>query len=211
MATATTIVIADDHAVVRAGLHMLLDEEAGFHVVAEAADVESARRAVSGNRPDVLVLDLNMPGDPTLPAIPEIVAMAPGMAIVVLTMQDEPALAREAFRGGARGYVVKHAAGIELVEAIKTAVAGGTYLNPALGARVAAEPDDGQTPDGLTVRETEVLRLIALGHTNAEIAGQLYLSVRTIETHRAHIQDKLRLARRAELVRYALDHDLIDR
>jgi two-component system, NarL family, response regulator NreC len=205
------IAIADDHAVVRAGLHMLLDEESGFEVVAEAADVDAAKRAVRGHRPDVLVLDLNMPGAPSLPAIPEIAAIAPEMSIVVLTMQDEPAFARQALAQGARGYVLKHAAGAELIEAIRTAVAGGTYLNPALGARMATESQHDGPPGGLTEREAEVLKMIALGYTNVEIAEQLYLSVRTIETHRAHIQSKLRLSSRAELVRYALDHDLVDR
>jgi len=205
------IVIADDHAVVRSGLHMLLDEEPDFEVVGEAEDVASTRRAVLSHRPDVLLLDLNMPDGPSLPAIPELVEAAPSTAIVVLTMQDEPAFAREALTAGARGYVLKHSAGVELVEAIRTAVTGGTYLNPALGARVATDAAAGDAPPGgLTARETEVLKLIALGHTNAEIAGQLYLSVRTIETHRAHIQDKLRLSTRAELVRYALDHGLVE-
>jgi two-component system response regulator NreC len=207
--TQLRIAIADDHAVVRDGLHMLLDDEAGFEVVAEADDVDTAKRAVRGHRPDVLVLDLNMPGEPSLPAIPEIAALAPGMSIVVLTMQDEPAFAREALAHGASGYVLKHAAGTELVEAIRTAASGGTYLNPALGARLATESNGDSPPGGLSLREAEVLRLIALGHTNNEIAEQLYLSVRTIETHRAHIQSKLRLSSRAELVRYALDHGLL--
>lgn len=205
------IAIADDHAVVRTGLHMLLDDEAGFEVVAEAADVDAAKRAVRGHKPDVLVLDLNMPGEPSLPAIPELAVIAPDMSIVVLTMQDEPAFARQALAHGARGYVLKHAAGTELVEAIRTAIAGGTYLNPALGARLATETDHEAPPGGLSEREAEVLKLIALGHTNVEIAERLYLSVRTIETHRAHIQNKLRLSSRAELVRYALDHGLLDR
>jgi two-component system response regulator NreC len=205
------IAIADDHAVVRTGLHMLLDDEAGFEVVAEAADIDAAKRAVRGHKPDVLVLDLNMPGPPSLPAIPELAAIAPEMSIVVLTMQDEPAFAREALANGARGYVLKHAAGSELIEAIRTAMDGGTYLNPALGARLATESERNGLPGGLSAREVEVLRLIALGHTNAEIAERLYLSVRTIETHRAHIQRKLGLSSRAELVRYALDHDLLDR
>jgi len=203
------VVIADDHAVVRRGLRQVLDAEEGFEVVAEAADLESARRYTRGHHPDVLVLDLNMPGGSSLDGIPEIRAECPDTQIVVLTMQNEPAYARHALGAGALGYVLKESAESELVEAIRRAAAGDTYLNPRLGARVAAEPPPGQ-PDGLSEREVEVLRMIALGHTNAEIAEQLYLSVRTVETHRAHIQQKLRLATRSELVRYALEHKLVD-
>jgi two-component system response regulator NreC len=205
----TTIVIADDHMVVRSGLRMLLDAEADFEVVAEAGDVESARRYVRGHRPSVLVLDLNMPGEPSLPAIPKLRDEFPNTQIVVLTMQDDPAFAREAMRAGALGYVLKEAADSELVDAVRTAAGGGTYLHPRLGARLAAEPDPTSELDGLTEREREVLSLIALGHTNSEIAEQLYLSVRTVESHRAHIQQKLRLSTRAELVRYAIDNGLI--
>jgi two-component system response regulator NreC len=206
-----SVVLADDHTVVRSGLRMLLESEADMEVVAEAGDAESAARYVRGHKPRVLVLDLNMPGEPSLEMIPRLSESSPNTVIVVLTMQNEPAFAREALRAGARGYVLKHAAGTELVEAIRTAVDGGTYLNPALGARVAAEaPAPSGPPDQLTEREVEVLSLIALGHTNNEIAGQLFLSVRTVETHRAHIQQKLGLSTRAELVRYALDHDLVD-
>jgi len=203
------VVIADDHSVVRRGLRQVLDADGGFDVVAEAADLESARRYVRGHHPDVLVLDLNMPGGSSLEGIPEIRAECPETQIVVLTMQDEPAYARHALGAGALGYVLKEAAEAELVEAIQRAAAGDTYLNPRLGARVAAEPPPGP-PDGLSDREVEVLRLIALGHTNGEIAEQLYLSVRTVETHRAHIQQKLRLGTRSELVRYALDHGLVE-
>ncbi|MFZ0383184.1 MAG: response regulator transcription factor [Solirubrobacteraceae bacterium] len=203
------VVIADDHSVVRRGLRQVLDADGGFDVVAEASDLDSARRYVRGHHPDVLVLDLNMPGGSSLDGIPEIRAECPETQIVVLTMQDEPAYARHALGAGALGYVLKEAAEAELVEAIRRAAAGDTYLNPRLGARVAAEPPPGQ-PDGLSEREVEVLRLIALGHTNGEIAEQLYLSVRTVETHRAHIQQKLRLGTRSELVRYALDHGLVE-
>jgi two-component system response regulator NreC len=206
----TRVVIADDHAVVRSGLRLVLDAEPGIEVVAEAGDVESAMRAVRGYHPDVLVLDLNMPGEPSLEAIPRMVAEAPDTAIVVLTMQQDPAFAREALRAGARGYVLKEAADAELVQAVRLAREGRTYLNPELGARMAAEPPPSGPPDNLTERELEVLRLIALGHTNSEIAGQLYLSVRTVESHRAHIQQKVRRSTRAELVRYALDHNLIE-
>lgn len=202
------VVIADDHAVVRRGLREVLDLQDGFEVVAEAADLDSARRYVRGHHPDVLVLDLNLPDGLSLPAIPDIRAESPDTQIVVLTMQNEPAYARQALAAGALGYVLKEAAEAELVEAVRRAAAGDTYLNPRLGARVAAEPPPGP-PDGLSEREVEVLRLIALGHTNAEIGEQLYLSVRTVETHRAHIQQKLRLASRSELVRYALDHGLV--
>jgi two-component system, NarL family, response regulator NreC len=203
------VVIADDHSVVRRGLRQVLDADGGFDVLAEASDLDGARRYVRGHRPDVLVLDLNMPGGSTLEGIPEIRAEFPETQIVVLTMQDEPAYARHALSAGALGYVLKEAAEAELVEAIRRAAAGDIYLNPRLGARVAAEPPPGP-PDGLSEREVEVLRLIALGHTNGEIADQLYLSVRTVETHRAHIQQKLRLGTRSELVRYALDHGLVE-
>ena len=202
------VVIADDHSVVRRGLRQVLDAADGFEVVAEASDLEGARRYTRGHHPDVLVLDLNMPGGSTLDGIPEIRAECPETQIVVLTMQDEPAYARHALSAGALGYVLKEAAEAELVEAIRRAAAGDIYLNPRLGARVAAEPPPGP-PDGLSEREVEVLRLIALGHTNGEIAEQLFLSVRTVETHRAHIQQKLRLGTRSELVRYALDHGLV--
>ncbi len=204
-----SIVLADDHTVVRRALRMLLDAEAGFEVVAEAVDADSAVRYSLGHKPDVLILDLNMPGRSSLEAIPDILEASPDTAIVVLTMQSDPAFARKALQAGVLGYVLKEAADTELVEAVRAAAAGETYLQPALGARLAAEPES--TPaDDLSEREIEVLRLIALGHTNPEIAEQLFLSVRTIESHRAHIQQKLRLNTRAELVGYALERGLIE-
>jgi two-component system response regulator NreC len=202
------VVIADDHAVVRRGLKQLLGAEPDVEVLAEAGDIEDARRYVRGHHPQVLVLDLNLPDGSSLKHIPSIRAESPDTEIVVLTMQNEPAYAREALGAGALGYVLKEAAETELVEAVRRAAVGDTYLNPRLGARVAAEPQPGP-PDGLSEREVDVLRMISLGYTNAEIAAQLYLSVRTVETHRAHIQQKLRLGSRAELVHYALDHKLI--
>jgi two-component system response regulator NreC len=202
------LVLADDHAVVRSGLRMLLNSESEFEVVAEASNIEDARRYVRGHHPRVLVLDLNMPGGSSLEAIPAIRVESPDTEIVVLTMQQEPAFAREALRAGALGYVLKEAADDELVQAVRLAAAGERYLNPKLGARIAAEPPPGP-PDDLSEREADVLRLIALGHTNAEIGEQLYLSVRTVETHRSHIQQKLRLSTRAELVGYALERGLI--
>jgi two-component system, NarL family, response regulator NreC len=207
-----TIILADDHPVVRSGLRMLLEAEDDIEVLAETGDVDATRRSVLGHKPNVLVLDLNMPGGSSLEAIPAMTESSPDTAVVVLTMQEDPAFAREALQAGARGYVLKQAAGTELVQAIRAASGGGTWLNPELGARMAAAPDAPTGPPGdLTERELDVLRLIALGHTNNEIAQQLYLSVRTVETHRAHIQQKLGMASRAELVRYALDNDLIER
>ena len=202
------LVVADDHAVVRSGLRLLLEAEDDFTVVAEAGEIDTAARMVRAHRPDVLVLDLNMPGPPSLPAIPE---LSQQTAVVVLTMQNDPAFAREALQAGARGYVLKEAADAELVQAIRSAAEGGTYLNPALGARMAAAlAQPSGPPDDLTEREVEILHLIALGHTNVEIGAQLYLSVRTVESHRSHIQQKTRRTTRAELVRYALEHSLIE-
>ena len=171
----------------------------------------SALRYVRAHRPAVLILDLNMPGEQSLPAIGTFREASPDTQIVVLTMQSDPSFAREALRGGALGYVLKEAADAELVEAVRLAAQGRTYLHPELGAKLAAAPPEPSgPPDGLTEREVEVLTLIALGHTNNEIAAQLFLSVRTIESHRAHIQQKLLLNTRAELVRYALEKGLIE-
>lgn len=207
--TRVRVALADDHAVVRSGLCLVLDGEDDVDIVAEASDVPSAERIALGYKPDVLVLDLNMPGGSSLEAIPRIIASSPNTAVVVLTMQEDPAFAREALRNGAKGYVLKEAASTELVQAIRIAVAGGTYLHPSLGAKIAATPEQTGPPDDLSPREVEVLRLIALGHTNAEIGQKLYLSVRTVESHRAHIQQKLRRTSRADLVGYALQHGLI--
>jgi two-component system response regulator NreC len=201
-------VLADDHAVVRSALRLLLEAEDDFEVVAEAGDADSATRYVRGHKPQVLILDLNMPGGSSLERVPAIKEASPDTQIVVLTMQEDPAFAREAMRAGVLGYILKEAADAELVKAVRLAAEGETYLQPALGARLAAEPPEGEGE--LSEREVEVLRLIALGHTNAEIAEQLYLSVRTVESHRAHIQQKLRLTKRSELVRYALEQGLLE-
>lgn len=203
-----TIVLADDHTVVRRALRLLLEEEPGFEVVAEAEDADAAVRYVRGHKPTVLILDLNMPGRASLDAIPDIRESSPDTQIVVLTMQKEPGFARQALQLGVLGYVLKEAADDELVQAVRCAAAGDTYLQPALGARLAAEPESGK--GDLSERETDVLRLIALGHTNTEIAEKLFISVRTVETHRAHIQQKLGASSRAELVRDALERGLVE-
>jgi two-component system response regulator NreC len=210
MSEPITVVLADDHAVVRAGLRLLLDNEDGIEVVGEAGDFPGAVAAVEAQRPAILVLDLGMPGGSGLETIATLSASAPDTRIVVLTMQDDPAFARGALSRGARGYVLKEAADEELLEAIRAATSGETYLNPRLGARLATESRSTDSrSDDLTGREVDVLRRIALGHTNAEIADQLFLSIRTVETHRAHIQSKTGRTSRAELVGYALEHKLL--
>lgn len=203
-----SVVLADDHEIVRDGIRMIIEAEDDMEVVAEAGDADTARRRVSGLKPRALVLDLNMPGVPSLEQIPAILEGSPDTVIVVLTMQDDPAFAREAFRRGAKGFVIKHAAGRELVQAIRDTTAGQTFVNPRLGAQLATEPAG--PPGGLTPREAEILGLIAAGHTNPEIADQLVISVRTVETHRAAVHRKLDTVNRAELVAFAKKHGLID-
>jgi two-component system response regulator NreC len=207
---AITVVLADDHQVVRSGLRVLLASDGRFDVVGEAGDVAGTLATVRTSRPRVLVLDLNMGGESSLDAIPQLRADAPETQIVVLTMQENPAFAQAALRAGAVGYVLKDAADSELMTAVVSAAEGRTYLNPELGARLAAQPPDSAgRPDNLSPRELEVLKLIALGHTNGEIASSLFLSVRTVESHRAHIQQKVGLTTRAELVSYARDRSLL--
>ena len=189
------LVLADDHAVVRAGLRLLLDAEEDFTVVAEAGEIDATKRMVAAHRPDVLVLDLNMPGPPSLATIPE---LAQQTAVVVLTMQNDPAFARESLQAGALGYVLKESADAELVQAIRSAKDGRTYLNPELGARMAAAPaEPSGPPDDLTEREVEILRLIALGHTNAEI-GKRSISACAPSSPTARTSSRRRAGRHAQ-------------
>lgn len=206
-----TIVLADDHEIVRNGIRLVLEAQADMEVVAEAGDADAAVRYVLGHKPTVLVLDLSMPGTPSLEAIPKVLEASPETCVVVLTMQNEPAFARSALQSGASGYVIKHAAAEELVAAVRAVTGGGTYINPGLGARLAAEPDKQGPPDDLTPREVEVLGLLVLGYMNPEIAKKLTLSVRTVETHRANIQRKTDRSTRAELVAYAIENELVER
>jgi two-component system response regulator NreC len=206
------VVVVDDHAVVRSGLRLLLDAEADVEVVGEAGNVHDAVFEVRAQKPDVILLDVVMPGETGIEGLPKLLHEAPDAKVLILSMQDDPAYVRQAFAAGASGYVLKEAADSEVVGAVREIGAGGRYVHPALGARmVAAEADERAAADAdpLSDREREVLRLLALGHTNQEIAKQLFISVRTAETHRAHIMQKLRLSSRAELVRYALSHGLL--
>jgi two-component system, NarL family, response regulator NreC len=207
------ILIVDDHAVMRSGLRLLLEREDDFEVVAEAGNADEGVRATRLEKPDVVLLDVVMPGRSGLEAAAEILDAAKAARILVLSMQDDPTYVREAFAAGASGYMLKEAADTELVQAIRQVASGGRYVHPTLGARLAqAEVDAARraADDPLSDREREVLRLLALGHTNQEIAKGLYISVRTAETHRAHIMRKLSLGTRAELVRYALANGMLD-
>ncbi|HYH59674.1 MAG TPA: response regulator transcription factor [Thermoleophilaceae bacterium] len=205
------IAVADDHAVVREGIRLLLDAEADLTVVAEADDSDGALRAVRGHKPDVLVLDLSLRESDALDAIPAIKADAPETAIIVLTMHGDATVAREVMRAGAAGFLLKDSAGEELVRAVRAVAEGSTYVQPDIGGQIAAL--DTYEPNRLreiSEREVEVLRLVALGHTSREVADMLVLSVRTVETHRRHLQEKLECETRAELVRFAIDHGLLE-
>jgi two-component system, NarL family, response regulator NreC len=207
------VLVVDDHAVVRSGLRRVLDAELDVDVVAEAGDAREAVFEARTHQPDVVLVDVVMPGKSGIEAIPDLLKDAPAARILVLSMQDDPRYVREAFEAGAAGYVLKEAADKDVVSAVREVAAGGHYVHPALGARlVAAEAAERRRAeaDPLSDRERDVLRLLALGHTNQEIAKMLYISVRTAETHRAHIMQKLRLQTRAELVRYALEQGLMN-
>jgi two-component system, NarL family, response regulator NreC len=207
------VLIVDDHAVVRSGLRLLLDAEADLEPVGEAGSARDAVFQARALKPDVILLDVVMPEQTGLEVLPQLKHENPDAQVLILSMQDEPRYVREAFAAGASGYVLKEAADNEVVAAVREVAAGGRYVNPELGARlVAADADAAKRAeeDPLSDREREVLRLLALGHTNQEIAKQLYISVRTAETHRAHIMQKLQLSSRAELVRYALAQGLLE-
>jgi len=207
-----SVVLVDDHAVVRSGLRLLLEAQDDIEVVGEAGNAKDAVFRARAFKPDVILLDVVMPGESGIEVLPRLLEESPETRVLVLSMQDDPSYVREAFAAGAQGYVLKEAADEEVVSAVREIAGGARYVHPALGARmVAAEAREraAAESDPLSEREREVLRLLALGHTNQEIAEQLYISVRTAESHRAHIMQKLRLTTRAELVRYAITHGLL--
>jgi two-component system response regulator NreC len=207
------VLVVDDHAVVRAGLRRVLDAESDIETVGEAANADRAVFEAIEHKPDVVLMDVMMPGKSGIEGMPALMQAAPETKVLILSMQDDPRYVQEAFDAGASGYVLKEAADTEVVAAVRAVAAGERYVHPALGARLieaaAAERKRAEV-DPLSEREREVLRLLALGHTNQEIAKMLFISVRTAETHRAHIMQKLGLASRAELVRYALSEGLLD-
>jgi len=203
------IMLVDDHAVLRSGLRLLLEREEGLEPVGEAGTAEDAIRALPRLRPDVVVLDIEMPGMGGLEGAGKIRERAPDARILFLSMHDQARDVRQAFDAGADGYLLKSAADEDLVRAVRAVAGGERYVHPSLGAVLAAPASSGPLGE-LTSREREVLRLLALGHTNQEIAESLIVSVRTVESHRAHVMTKLRVTTRAGLVRAALDAGLLD-
>ncbi len=206
------VLIVDDHAVVRTGLRLLIATQADMEAVGEAGSVAEAITEARSLKPDLILLDVVMPDESGLQALPMLLREHPEAKVLILSMEDDPRYVREAFAAGARGYLLKEAAANEVVSAIREVAQGARYVHPELGARLveAEPPPRRERDDPLSEREHEVLRLLALGHTNQEIANQLFISVRTAETHRAHIMQKLRLSSRAELVRYALAQGLLE-
>jgi two-component system response regulator NreC len=210
------ILLADDHGVLRAGLKALLDTEGEFHVVAEAWEGDQVLRLAEKLQPDVVLLDLNMPGPRNIELTQRIVAVAPKSKVLILTAYEENGLAREVLKAGASGYIIKRAVGSELLSAIRAVHRGEMYVHPfmvrALLTPLVEDPTPGkkeeETP--LTPREVEVLRLIARGYTNRQIGETLKLSVRTVESHRANVMGKLGLRTRVQLVRYAAEHKLLE-
>jgi two-component system response regulator NreC len=197
------VIIADDHTVVRDGIRAVLDREAGeFRIVAEAADIPSMVREVREHKPDLLTLDLTMPGGSSLAALPSCFIAHPTLAVAILTMREDPEYARQALRAGARSYVLKEAEPAELLQAFRLAVAGGNYLHPRLGALMATGVEGATDGVVLSDREREVVKLIANGYTNPEIAEQLHVAERTVKTYRARAIEKLGFSSRAEITAY---------
>jgi two-component system, NarL family, response regulator NreC len=203
-----TVVLADDHNVIRVGLRAMLEVEDDLRVIGEASDAPTAQKLVRDRQPDVLVLDLQMPEAEPASDVPVLREEAPGTAIVVLTMQADPRRARDLLRAGAAGYVLKQAAERQLTAAIRAVAAGGSYIDPQLGGEVAQLGAD--PLEELGDRDRELLRLLALGHTNREIGEMLYLSVRAVEVNRAKLLEKLGLETRPELVRFAISHGVVE-
>lgn len=208
------ILIADDHAVVRAGLRATLSSDAGIEVVGEAGDGAAAVSLVETLRPDLILLDITMPPENGIKTARRLKEAHPELIVVFLTMHEDEALLHEALRAGASGYVIKRAEESEILQAIHTASHGDIYVHPSmtralLHQPIATEHRRGSTAEALTRREVDVLRLLAKGNTNRQIAGLLGLSMRTVENHRANLMGKLGLASRVELVNYAEEHNLL--
>jgi two-component system, NarL family, response regulator NreC len=207
------ILVVDDHAVLRSGLRRLIDAESDMETVGEAGSVREAVFEARSAKPDLVLMDVMMPDESGLEGIPKLLHEQPDIKVLVLSMEDDPRYVREAFSVGASGYVLKEAVDAEVIAAIRDVAAGGRYVHPELGARLVAAESEAlkrAEEDPLSEREHEVLVLLARGFTNQEIAKKLFISVRTAETHRAHVMQKLRFQSRAELVDYALANGLLE-
>ncbi|MCS6993228.1 MAG: response regulator transcription factor [Anaerolineales bacterium] len=211
----TTILLADDHAVLRSGLKLLLESQPDLKVAGEASSGLEALDLAAKLQPDLILLDLSMPGLGGLDALPALKKAAPDAKVLILTMHDDPQYLRSALKNGAMGYVLKKAADAELISAIRAVLRGEMYVHPSMTRTLLEEmlPKAEAARDAwesLSEREQEVLRLVALGHTSAEIAAQLNLSDKTVETYRARGMEKLGLPNRAALVRFALKKGLLE-
>lgn len=211
------LLLADDHAVLRAGLRALLNSQPDMEVIAEAADGEEAIRKSAEFAPDIVIMDISMPILTGLEATKEIKKRNPAVKVLVLTVHEDESYLHRMLRAGASGYIPKKAADTELLAAIRATYQGEHFIHSSMTAGLVSEMrlkemvgGDEQNPDGLSKREGEVLRLLAMGHTNQQIADKLFLSVRTVETYKARLKDKLGLQGRAELVRYAMLNGFLD-
>jgi DNA-binding NarL/FixJ family response regulator len=203
----TRVLLVDDHAVVRAGIRLVLDQADGIEVVGEAGTEERAIVLVRAQKPDVVVLDVLLPGKGGIALVPELIDASPGSRVLMLSSSADPGTVEKALDAGATGYSIKRTTDTELVTAVQAVAAGASYVHPELGASLARAGRASVGP--LSPRERDVLRLVALGHTNQEISEQLFISTRTTEMHRASIMRKLHLETRAQLVNYALANGLI--
>lgn len=212
------ILLADDHAVLRAGLKVLLNVEQDLEVIGEASDGEEVLTQVAALQPDLLLLDLTMPKLNGVDCTEELLKKYPDLKILILTMHDDEEYLKAVLKVGARGYVLKKAADVELLSAIRTVARGEMFIYPTMAAalvyRELVNPSRSESKDKklkqLSEREREVLRYLALGHTNQDIADMLHVSVKTVETYKARILEKLEMKKRAELVRYAMDNGIIE-
>ena len=208
------VLIADDHGVLRAGLRSLLAGEPGFEVVGEAADGDAAVSLAGELQPDVALLDISMPGPGGIEVTKQILQRSPATRVLILTVHEDASLLKGALRVGAAGYIVKRAVQSELINALRAVAEGEMYVHPSMTrnlVRMTGTAHGGGAPRAseLTPRELDVLRLVAQGHTNRQVADELGIGVRTVETHRANLMGKLGLETRIDLVRYALDHKLV--
>jgi DNA-binding NarL/FixJ family response regulator len=203
-----SVLIVDDHALFRAGLRSRLELEQDITSVGEAATAEEAVGKARSLQPDLVLLDLLLPGTSGQDAIPKLAKVSPGSRVLVVSSQAAPSSVRHALSAGAAGYVPKRASDQELVAAIRQVAAGEGYVDPDLGAKLVV-PDRSAALEPLSERERDILQLLALGYTNQEIGRKRYISVRTVDTHRAHIMRKLGLETRAELVLFALANGLL--